>query len=66
MKQSSVIMNVLISPEQFKKITEVLILNFDDLFCIPPSKELLLVAMEMMISMILKKKLVNRLLVLST
>lgn len=66
MKQSSVIMNVFISPEQFKKITEVLILNFDDLFCIPPSKELLLVAMEMMISMILKKKLVNRLLVLST
>lgn len=32
-----------------------MILNFDDLFCIPPSKELLLVAMEM-ISIMLKKE----------
>lgn len=42
----------------FDKITEAMILNFDDLFCVPPSKELFLVAMEM-ISIMLKKKLAN-------
>lgn len=41
-----------------------MILNFDGLFCIPPHKELLLVAMEMIL-MMLNKKLVNRLLMLS-
>lgn len=69
MKHSSVIMNIFVSLWQlnamFEKITEAMILNFDDLFCIPPSKELLLVAMEM-ISIMLKKKLANRLLLLPT
>lgn len=47
----------------FEKGTEAMILNCGDFFCIPPSKELVWVAMETMISMMLKKKLVNRLLV---
>lgn len=37
-----------------------MVLNFDNLFCIPPCKDLLLVAMEM-IQMMLNKQLVNRL-----
>lgn len=47
----------------FEKRTEAMILNFVDLFCILPSKELFLVAMEMMFFIMLKKKLANKLLV---
>lgn len=46
----------------FEKRTEARILNFVDLFCILPSKELFLVAMEMMFFIMLKKKLANKLL----
>lgn len=57
-------MNMFVSPLHLnitleKITTEAMILNFDDSFCIPPSEELLLVAMEM-ISMMLNKKLANR------